>query len=70
MASLIRGSNAEGLGVCPMTNYLASLTVLLNSPHYRAHRAAMHLVATEVVKANPLPSPAVCDAEMEALWAQ
>jgi hypothetical protein len=53
-----------------MTNYLASLTVLLNSPHYRAHRAAMHLVATEVVKANPLPSPAVCDAEMEALWAQ
>jgi hypothetical protein len=50
-----------------MTLYLANLSLLLSSPSYRAHRAAMHLVAAEVVKSNPIPLPAVCDAEMEAL---
>lgn len=50
-----------------MKTYLQSLATLLASPSYRAHRAAMHLVCAEVVKSNPTPPPAVCDAEMGAL---
>jgi len=46
------------------------LAILIPFPHRTAHHAAMHLVAAEVVKSNPLPSPAVCDAETEAIRAE
>jgi hypothetical protein len=45
-------------------SFLDSLIILMETPNHRAHHAAMHLVAAEVVKSNPLPSPAACDAEM------
>jgi hypothetical protein len=40
-----------------MKTYTQTLAVLLASPSYRAHRAAMHLVCAEVVKAAPLAEP-------------
>jgi aspartate/methionine/tyrosine aminotransferase len=47
-----------------------ALAILVPSPSYKAHRAAMHLVCAEVVRSNPIPPPAVCDAEMLALFAE
>jgi hypothetical protein len=47
-----------------VTQYLQSLQTLLTLPHnVHTARAASHLVAREFVKANPIPSPAECDAE-------
>lgn len=53
-----------------MKSYVESLAILLaaDGAHCsKAHRAAGHLVAAQVVKSSPIPEPAVCDAEMREL---
>lgn len=50
-----------------MKNLVQSLATLIPCQNRVSFRAAAHLVAAEYVKANPIPSPADCDAEMDAL---
>ena len=51
-----------------MQTYIESLAILLNLPHnVHTARAAYSLVAREVVKSNPIPSLAECDAELVAI---
>lgn len=52
-----------------MKNLLDSLAILTAIAHPTAHRAALHLIAGEVVKATPIPPPGVCDAQMRNLLA-
>lgn len=47
------------------SNYVQTLGTLLSLPHsVHTERAARHLVCTQVIRANPIPSVAECDAEM------
>lgn len=52
-----------------MKDFIDSLAILTASPKPTTHRAALHLIAAEVIKSNPIPPPAVCDAQMVALLA-
>lgn len=53
-----------------MKNLVSSLAVLIPCPNHVSFRAAAHLVAVEHIRANPIPSPAEMDAEMDALYSE
>lgn len=53
-----------------MKSYTQALGILLQRPGVRAHHAAGHLVAAQVVKSDPIAEPAACDAELREMLAE